>query len=152
MVKNKLKPAQLPSLTDAIHFNTIDVDFALKNKKAIRSWIQSTIESEGKEFDFLSYNFCSDTYLLKVNKKHLNHDYYTDIITFDLSEGKIISGDIYISIDRVKENSAASLSKFHVELCRVIIHGILHLCGYKDKSKKDAAMMRGKEDFYLSIL
>jgi probable rRNA maturation factor len=152
MVKNKSKQAQLLSLTDLISFNTIDVEFSLKNKRLIRSWILLTAQSEGKTLDFISYSFCSDKHLLKVNKKYLSHDFYTDIITFDFSEEERISGDIYISIDRVKENALDNHSMFHVELCRVIIHGVLHLCGYKDKTKKQSAIMREKEDFYLSKL
>jgi rRNA maturation RNase YbeY len=96
--------------------------------------------------------FCSDEYLLDVNKKYLNHDYYTDIITFDYVEDKIISGDIFISSDRVRENANQFNVSFEMELFRIIIHGILHLLGYKDKTKKDKSLMTEKENFYLSRL
>jgi probable rRNA maturation factor len=152
MVNSKLKQEQLLSLTELISFNNIDLNFTLKQKKHIRSWIQQSIQKESKKLSFISYNFCSDKYLLKINKKYLSHNDYTDIITFDLCEGKDISGDIYISIERVKENAKTNFTGFHVELCRVLIHGVLHLCGYKDKSDKDAKKMRSKEDFYLALL
>lgn len=100
----------------------------------------------------ISINLCSDDHLLQINKKHLNHDYYTDIITFELSENNEISGDLYISTDRVLDNAKQLNITFHVELNRVIIHGILHLCGYKDKTKAQQKEMREKENYYLSLL
>ncbi|AMS28224.1 rRNA maturation factor [Bacteroidetes bacterium UKL13-3] len=133
-------------------FNTVDTSYTVKHKKNLRSWIKETISKEKKSLGEISFNFCSDEYLLSVNKEHLNHDYYTDIITFDFCENDIISGDIYISIDRVKENAKTENRTINNELHRVIIHGILHLCGYKDKKPADASVMREKEDFYLSLL
>jgi rRNA maturation RNase YbeY len=142
----------LPYLTSEISFNTVDTSYTVKHKKNLRSWIKETISKEKKSLGEISFNFCSDEYLLSVNKEHLNHDYYTDIITFDFCENDIISGDIYISIDRVKENAKTENKTINNELHRVIIHGILHLCGYKDKKPADASVMREKEDFYLSLL
>ncbi len=132
-----------------IHFHNADSNYTLKNKRLISSWITSTIQEEKSQLEEISYIFCSDDYLLKINQDHLNHDTYTDIITFDYTENRIISSEIYISVDRVKENaknlSVATLDEMH----RVIIHGVLHLCGYKDKSDSEAKTMRSKEDFYL---
>jgi probable rRNA maturation factor len=101
----------------------------------------------------LHYIFCSDTYLARINREYLHHNTYTDIITFDLSESKAaISGEIYISIDRIRENAVLYNTSFRDELHRVIFHGALHLCGYKDKTTKDAKTIRAKEDFYLNLL
>ena len=135
-----------------ISFNDVDIKTSFKNRKLIKAWIQKTIKKEGFKLGELSYNFCSDEELLRVNIEHLNHDFYTDIITFELNEGKYIIGDIYVSIDRVKDNAKQNKTTYSNELMRVLIHGVLHLCGYKDKSKKDAALMREKEDYYLSLL
>ncbi len=104
---------------------------------------------EGKNPNDINFIYCSDEYLLELNKSSLNHDYYTDIITFDYCEGKEVSGDLFISIDRVRENANEMNLTFEDELHRVMIHGVLHLCGYKDKTKKDAETMREKENFYL---
>lgn len=132
-----------------IQFHNADSSYTLKNKRAISSWITSAIIEEGKELAEVSYVFCSDDYLLKINQDHLNHDTYTDIITFDYTENGIISSEIYISVDRVKENAKGLGVAMLDEMHRVIIHGVLHLCGYKDKSDKQAAEMRAKEDYYL---
>ena len=134
-----------------IDFFTEDINYKLKNKTHLRQWITNTIHAEGFELSGLTYIFCSDTYLLNINQQYLNHDTYTDIITFDNSELEgVIFGDIFISIERIRENAA----KFNVtetnELHRVIIHGTLHLLGYKDKSAPDKEKMTEKEDFYLS--
>lgn len=126
-------------------------DFSLSNENAISKWISDTITSEDYKQDTISYVFCSDNYLLDINVKYLNHNTLTDIITFDYNVGKIISSDIFVSIDRVLENSKIFDVSFNDELHRVIIHGILHLCGYKDKTKEDKAIMRMKEDYYLSL-
>ena len=150
-LQNKDK-VQLPFYTKNITFNKVDILSSPKNITRIKEWIVSTILSEQKNPGFISFNFCTDKYLLKINKQYLQHNYYTDIITFDMCEGKIISGDIYISWDRVKENAKSENTLFHVELQRVIIHGVLHLCGYKDKSAKDQKQMRDKENYYLSLL
>lgn len=152
MAKNIKKQEQLRSLTDSIQFENIDITFVLRNKTLLREWVALCIKKEKKQLGYLSFNFCSDRHLLNMNKEHLNHDYYTDIITFELNEHGLISGDIYISIDRVKDNAKTIGNPFNQELWRVIIHGVLHLCGYKDKSDKDAKNMRKKEDHYLSLL
>jgi rRNA maturation RNase YbeY len=106
---------------------------------------------EEKRVGDISFIFCSDEYLLSVNRKYLNHDYYTDIITFDDVEGNVINGDIIISVDRVKENSIEFQTSFENEIHRIIIHGVLHLLGYKDKVKKDKILMTQKEDLYLKL-
>ena len=112
--------------------------------------IRDLFKKEKTRLEQLQYIFCSDEYLLEINKQHLNHNYYTDIITFDLSETPdAVTGEIYISIDRVKENAQTYKAPFKQELLRVIFHGALHLCGYKDKTKNDQAMMRKAEDKYL---
>jgi len=123
----------------------------LRNRGALKKFIQSIFKLEKVKAGDISYIFCSDDYLLNINKEFLNHDYYTDIITFDLSD-KISSskiGEIYISIDRVRENAKLYKLAFTKELHRVIFHGILHLCGYKDKSAQEKNIIRAKEDFYL---
>jgi probable rRNA maturation factor len=135
----------------AISFFEEDITFKLKDKAKVRQWVTDTISAEGFKLKELNYIFCSDAYLLQLNQQYLDHDTYTDIVTFDNSEeeGKIIS-DIFISIERIRENA----TKFNVtettELHRVIIHGALHLLGYKDKSPADKQKMTQKEDFYLS--
>lgn len=134
-----------------ISFFAEDIDFTLKNKQKIRQWIVNTVKEEGfVRIAELNFVFCSDSYLLDINKQYLNHDTYTDIVTFDNSgQEHVITGDIFISIDRVRDNAF----KFGVsewdELCRVIIHGVLHLCGYLDKKKADKILMTQKEDVYL---
>jgi rRNA maturation RNase YbeY len=110
------------------------------------SWISKVVESENKMLGEISYVFCSDEYLLEMNREHLNHDYYTDIITFDYCFENIVSGDLFISIDRVLDNAKEFSSIFKDELDRVCVHGVLHLCGYKDKSEADEVLMRSKED------
>jgi len=135
----------------SINFFEEDISFKLKNKNKIKEWIKSTITAEGYALQELNYIFCSDQYLLQINRQYLDHDTYTDIVTFDNSEkDRSITGDIFISIDRIRENAA----KFGVteanELHRVIIHGALHLLGYKDKSPADKKKMTLKEDFYLN--
>ncbi len=133
-----------------IEFEFIDIEIPGFNSEFFVLSIDDLIKSENKEQGDLTVIFCSDEYLLDVNKKYLNHDYYTDIITFDYTEGTIISGDLFISCDRVIENA----NSFHVdlvnELSRVVFHGVLHLCGYKDKSEEDELLMRQKESFYLN--
>jgi rRNA maturation RNase YbeY len=121
---------------------------SLHNRKALKAFIPKLFKKEQKGLESLSYIFCSDDYLLKVNNDFLQHDFYTDIITFDLSISNTSPtiGEIYISVDRVKENSKTHGTTFELELHRVIFHGALHLCGYKDKTKKDALLMRDKED------
>ena len=130
----------------AITFHTEELKFTLKNKLRVKSWIRQVIKSEKKEEGSLNFVFTSDAKILETNIQFLNHNTYTDIITFDDCEGNVISGDILISIERVTENALKFGVAFDHELYRVMIHGVLHLCGYKDKSKVDAALMRKKED------
>lgn len=120
-------------------------DFNLENTDLYKNWLQRVISSEDKRLGEISYIFCDDEYLLDINQRFLDHDTYTDIISFDDSTGNLLNGDIYISTERVKENAAEFNEDFYTELKRVIVHGILHYCGYKDKSKEDAALMRRKE-------
>jgi len=127
------------------------LSFPFKGKEAIKKWIKQVIAVEGKKCGELLYFFCTDKYLLGINKKFLNHDTYTDIITFDYSADKSISGEIYISIERVKENAAIYEQPFNDELKRTLIHGVLHLCGYSDKTKAQKEEMRQKENFALSM-
>jgi rRNA maturation RNase YbeY len=117
------------------------------NKDKVSSWLTNISEREGYKIIDLNYTFCNDDSLLEINIQYLNHNYYTDIITFDLSDvPREIEGDIYISIDRVKENAKLNHSNFEIELMRVIAHGLLHLMGYKDKTKADSKRMRNKEE------
>jgi len=126
--------------------------FSIPNKKKIRVLIKELCLSEKKDLSFLNLIFCSDEYLLEINKKHLNHDYFTDVITFDFSEdNKNIEGDVYISVDRVADNAIKYKQEKDSELIRTIIHGTLHLFGYKDKTKKEKEIMTSKENKYLSL-
>jgi len=136
----------------SIHYCNEDVSLPKFQKRKITSWLKETIVAEGKSTGDISFIFCSDNYLLEVNKQYLNHDYFTDIITFDYVENNVISGDIFISCDRVRENATEFKTGFENELSRIIVHGVLHLLGYKDKSKKDKLLMTNKEDFYLNVL
>ena len=134
-----------------ISYNNIDNNFRIKDKIKIKKWILKSIEAEKKNVNFISFNFCSDDFILELNNNALKHNYYTDIITFELNnKNENIEGDIYISVDRVKENAKILKESFTDELHRVIIHGVLHLCGYKDKSSKESKKMREKENYYLS--
>ena len=112
----------------------------------LRKWIADVCDGEGAKLDALNYVFCGDAYLLEINRQYLQHDYYTDIITFPSVEAPLVGGDIFISTDRVKENAATYGSSYSNELRRVIIHGVLHLCGQGDKTEEEAAQMRRKED------
>jgi probable rRNA maturation factor len=133
------------------NFSKEKVVFRLSHKKLIINWLDSLIKKERAKRGDISYIFCTDKYLLNMNKAYLNHDFYTDVITFDYSEHKLISGDIFISIDRVKDNAKQFNVSFQNELLRVIVHGVLHLCGYNDKTKAQEKQMRAKEDYYLSL-
>jgi len=133
------------------YFNE-DVPFPKLKRRSTTNWIKETIHLEEKSIGDISFIFCSDDYLLEVNKKYLTHDYYTDIITFDYVEDGLISGDIFISIDRVKENAKQFSTTLQDELNRILIHGVLHLLGYKDKIKKDKTLMTFKENYYLNVL
>lgn len=133
-----------------ITFN-YETEFKLIMKTKITSWISNTIVNEAFKEGDINFIFCGDDYLLDINVKYLKHSALTDIISFDYSLGKKLSGDIFISVDRVKDNSVKYEVNFDDELHRVIIHGILHFCGYKDKTKEDKRLMRKKEDYYLSL-
>ena len=136
----------------AIQFFEEDITYKLKNKTAVRQWITETIQAEGFKLKELTYVFCSDNYLLQINQQYLDHDTYTDIITFDNSEiANTIIGDIFISIDRIRENALKFNTTEADELHRVIIHGALHLLGYTDKSAPARKKMTFKEDFYLNL-
>jgi rRNA maturation RNase YbeY len=134
----------------AIFFHTIDVEPRLKHKIALKRWINDCILAENKKTGNINIIFCSDNHLLEMNRTHLEHDYYTDIITFDFTHNNVISGDLYVSIDRIKDNAIKNSVTLENETYRVIIHGVMHLCGYKDKTKKDIEMMREKEAACLS--
>ncbi len=137
----------------AIYFFSEEVSYVFRDKNRIRKWIAHAVVSEKYGIGSVNFIFSSDNFLHKTNLKYLQHDTYTDIITFDSSEVKNeISGDIFISIDRVKNNAKTFRVLFNNELYRVMIHGILHLLGYKDKTKKQKELMRAKEDYYLSLL
>lgn len=123
-----------------------ETDFQLKNPDVYQIWIENTCKSEGYSPNELNYIFCYDAYLLKINQDYLKHDTYTDIITFDYTAGKLVSGDIYISVERVRENGITYEVSFENELQRVMAHGVLHLMGYKDKGEKHVLVMRAKEE------
>lgn len=132
-----------------ISYYTEDVRFELKGKLFNNKWLKMVAESEIRRIGDISIIFCSDNYILDVNMKYLQHDYFTDIITFDYCEGSKLSGDLFISIDSVKENSLLYGTEFEEELNRVMVHGILHLIGYDDHSEEEQALMRQKENYYL---
>lgn len=137
----------------SIHFFSENIRFELKNKRTIRKWIDASVRSENKSAGEINYIFCDDQYLADLNIQYLQHDTFTDIITFNNSETHgIIQGDVFISIDRVKENAKQYGASFVNELNRVMIHGILHLCGYRDNTDEEIREMRRKEDYYLSLL
>jgi probable rRNA maturation factor len=132
-------------VSSKITYHIEDLDFQLLKKRPLSNWIKKTVEIEGKTLSEVTYIFCSDNYLHKMNVEHLDHDTLTDIITFPYNSNPI-EGDIFISIDRVKDNAEDFKTSFDNELHRVMIHGILHLCGYKDKTEEDEKRMRQKED------
>ena len=134
-----------------ISFFSEDCGFALKNQSKHIDWILQSLDKEVYKSDYLNFIFCSDEYLLNINIQYLNHDYYTDIITFDNSEDDKIAGDIFISIDRAAENSKEFSVNLDEEIRRLIIHGTLHLIGYKDGTAEEKKIMRAKEDYYLSL-
>jgi probable rRNA maturation factor len=143
------------ALASGIDFTTEDTDFEISADsllyEQICAWIEATIEKEGKKLGSISYVFCSDDYLHKINMEYLEHDTLTDIITFPYNENPI-EGDIFISIDRVTDNASDLKISFERELNRVLIHGVLHLCGYRDETDEEEAQMRQKEDIYLDFL
>ncbi|MDR2815905.1 MAG: rRNA maturation RNase YbeY [Proteiniphilum sp.] len=135
----------------AITFDAENIDFPKIKKRATANWIKSVAENYGKQTGDISYLFCTDEKILEVNRQYLQHDFYTDIITFDYSEGDRISGDIFISLDTVLSNSIRYDTGFTEELYRVIIHGVLHLCGINDKSEAEAEEMRKAEEAALAM-
>ncbi len=135
----------------SVIFSNADVDIVLSDPLSLQKWIRLIVEAHSKKLGRINYLFCSDDYILESNKRFLNHDTYTDIITFDYVQGQLVSGDILVSLDRVRDNAAMFSVPFEQELHRVIIHGVLHLLGFKDKTESDAAEMRRKENEALSI-
>ncbi|OUS02381.1 rRNA maturation RNase YbeY [Flavobacteriales bacterium 33_180_T64] len=134
-----------------ISFN-YETDFILENKEQITQWISSVISEEAFNEGEINYIFCDDNYLLGINLEFLDHDTLTDIISFDYTMGKEINGDIYISVERVQENAEEFKTVFSNELHRVMVHGVLHYCGYKDKSETEEKLMREKENYYINRL
>lgn len=134
-----------------ISYYSEDTNFVLKSKLLNNKWLKLVAESEIRRIGDISIIFCSDNYILDVNQKYLQHDYFTDIITFDYCEGDRLSGDLFISIDSVKENAQEYGVEFDDELNRVMVHGILHLIGYDDHTEEDITVMRKKENYYLSL-
>lgn len=128
-----------------------ETDFQLAQKNLHKRWLAEVASHEGFKIGDINYIFCDDAYLLRINQEYLQHDTLTDIITFDYVEGKVLNGDIFISIERVRENSEIFSVTFEQELHRVLSHGLLHLCGYKDKTDKEAAVMRRMEDFAIQL-
>ena len=128
-----------------INFN-YETEFLLDNEEAFASWISTVISSEGKNEGEINYIFCDDNYLYNINVEHLGHDTLTDIISFDYCVGNEINGDVFVSVERVRDNAVDFNVSFEEELKRVLVHGVLHYCGYKDKSEKDSLLMRQKED------
>lgn len=135
-----------------ISFHNQSIAFKFKGKTKIKQWIKAVTEKEKHKLGTINYIFCTDDELLEINIKHLDHNTLTDIITFDYTEGKTINSDIFISVERVFENAEKFKVTFDEEFHRVMIHGILHLCGYKDKTKADAELMRKKENAALKLL
>jgi probable rRNA maturation factor len=133
-----------------IRFFSEEINFKFKNKGKTRNWLVNVLKEEKNSSQNINYIFCTDKYLAELNKQYLHNNTYTDIITFpDLSNQKKISGDLYISVERIKENAEKYHQPFDIELARVMVHGLLHLLGYKDKKTKDKELMTMKEDYYL---
>jgi rRNA maturation RNase YbeY len=130
----------------AVSYDAVDVPFPKIKRRVTTRWIYLTIEKYHKKAGAISYIFCSDEEILKINKQYLNHDYYTDIITFDYTEDEAVSGDLFISLNTVKSNSEKFGTAYEEELHRVMIHGVLHLCGFKDKAPADEKIMHEKEN------
>lgn len=141
----------LRKLFSMVRYFQEDITFNFKNKLLNNRWLKTVAGSEIRKLGDINIIFCSDNYILDVNMKYLQHDYFTDIITFDYCEGDVLNGDLFISIDSVKENSVFYGTEFNDELNRVIVHGVLHLIGFDDHCDKDIAVMREKENYYLGI-
>ena len=131
-----------------IHIEGVEVP--VFNQELFCSWLEDVVVSEGAQLGDIQFVFCSDDYILEINKKYLNHDYYTDIVTFDYTLDNLISGDLFVSIDRVIDNASDYTCPVFDELLRVCVHGVLHLLGYKDKTPADSVIMRSKEDYYIA--
>ncbi|MDR0427665.1 MAG: rRNA maturation RNase YbeY [Dysgonamonadaceae bacterium] len=136
----------------AILYHSVEIQFPSIKRREVTNWIKKIASSHNKKIGEISYIFCSDKEILRINEQYLNHDYYTDIITFDYTEANTLSGDIFISLETVKSNSEKYLSDYQEELHRVIIHGILHLCGLKDKTPQEEQLMRESENRALTLL
>jgi rRNA maturation RNase YbeY len=136
----------------SVNFFNEETNFDFTDFEFLKDWISKVVINENSIIAEINYIFCSDKYLLELNKKHLNHNYFTDVITFNYSEGSEISADIFISLDRVKENAEKYSVSFQNELSRVALHGVLHLLKYDDKTDEEKEIMTQKEDFYLEIL
>ncbi|MBV9986880.1 MAG: rRNA maturation RNase YbeY [Chitinophagaceae bacterium] len=135
-----------------VYFHAADATIPLKGRTAVKSFIETIFKKERTALGSISYIFCADSYLLQINQDFLSHDYYTDIITFNLAEpGHPVEAEIYISVDRVRDNAANLGQSYRSELLRVVFHGALHLCGYRDKKKSEITIMRQKEDQYLRL-
>jgi len=134
-----------------VYFHNEGVSLVFKNKRAVSSWLSTVIKSFKKEVGTLNFIFCTDEYLLTINKSYLNHNHYTDIITFDYCEENKVSGDLFISIERVKEYSLKNNIEFNNEIHRVIVHGVLHLCGLNDKTEREKEKMREQENKFLAL-
>lgn len=144
---------QFPELPDdspesPVSFHFEDVEIELPDTQKLSDWLVGVAESEGKEFVEINYIFCSDEHLRQMNVEFLDHDYYTDVITFPYADDAV-HGDVFISVDRVADNAQTLGLPFEQELCRVLVHGVLHLAGYPDKSENEAKVMREREDYYL---
>tara|TARA_B110000285_G_scaffold7739_1_gene7983 strand:- start:435 stop:863 length:429 start_codon:yes stop_codon:yes gene_type:complete len=135
----------------SIFFHSENVSFSI-NEEIVVKWLKKSVNSLGFTIGELSFIFCSDEYIKKINIKYLTHHFFTDVITFDYSKEKLLFGDVYISIERVKENSKTYKTSFNEEMFRVIIHGVLHLCGFDDKTKEEKSLMRSKENDFLSSI
>lgn len=132
-----------------ISFQSLVNGFTVRNKRNISEWLRYVVDNEGFTNGDIAIVCCSDDYLLEVNRSYLNHDYYTDIITFDYTDNQVVSGDLMISVDRIRDHAVKYGVSFEDELHRVMVHGVLHLCGYKDKRKNDKELMTSKENHYL---
>ena len=135
-----------------VYFHSEETRFYLTNRKIYRHWVENFIKSKSKSLGELNFIFTNNDYLLKINRQYLNHNYYTDVITFDYNELELISGDIFISVDQVRENCRDMNVSFTNELCRVMIHGVLHLLGYRDGNSEERSKMRMLENEALKIL
>jgi rRNA maturation RNase YbeY len=136
----------------AVVFHISEVDFSLANRRVLKAWLRQVAKTENKKVGDIACIFCCNEYLLSLNKTYLGHDYYTDVITFDYSNGDVISGDIFISLDAVRDNAAKYKVAFQNELYRVMAHGVLHLCAYRDATAAERKVMRAKENAALSKL